>query len=328
MALRILFFISIFLFSFPFLLAQNRIWSVDADRANYSSPHSWAALPFRKDKADFIPRDEVWVHDSLKEVDVFYVYPTLYQRGKNWNADIQNRRLNRKIEKYPIKFQASVFNRHARVYAPFYRQAVVEVFYKESPEGARALDIAYADIKAAFEEFLHLNAGRPIILASHSQGTYHAARLLKDYFDGTELQNRLVCAYVVGLEIYREQYDSLVPCSDSTQTGCYVTWSSFSKKYDHINKTTIYYGDVCVNPITWNNSENWEQSKGSILLDFKSKKRFKTQARRVGNYLEIKTKTPVVQTWKNLHLVDYNLFWDDIRRNVGCRARSYKSMNN
>lgn len=324
MALRILFFISIFLFSFPFLLAQNRKWSVDADRANYSSPHSWAALPFRKDKADFIPRDEVWVHDSLKEVDVFYIYPTLYQRGKNWNADIQNRRLNRKIEKYPIKFQASVFNRHARVYAPFYRQAVVEVFYKESPEGARALDIAYADIKAAFEEFLHLNAGRPIILASHSQGTYHAARLLKDYFDGTELQNRLVCAYVVGLEIYREQYDSLKPCSDSAQTGCYVTWSSFSKKYRHSADKPPYYGNVCVNPISWDMSQEWSSTHGSVFLSVRNKKRYKTEVKLKGNYLEVKTKLPFVRHWKNLHLVDYNLFWDDIRRNVGLRVSQFK----
>lgn len=297
-------------------------------KPNYDSLQFWVAHPFSNDKADLIPRSETWISDSLKDVDVFYIYPTMYEKGDNWNADVYDKRLNRRIANYPVKYQASVFNKVCRVYAPYYRQAIVKVFYEPSEDGEKALDFAYQDIKLAFEQFLLWTGDRPIIIASHSQGTYHAARLLKDYFDGTELQNRLVCAYVVGLEIYREQYDFLVPCSDSTQTGCYVTWSSFSKKYDHINKTTIYYGDVCVNPITWNNSENWEQSKGSILLDFKSKQRFKTQARRVGNYLEIKTKTPIVQTWKNMHLVDYNLFWDDIRKNVGVRVRSYKNNKN
>ncbi|HEY8366267.1 MAG TPA: DUF3089 domain-containing protein [Bacteroidia bacterium] len=328
---------SIFTYLFAISFSISTVWAqkmgpFDPTRApqnpNYESLQFWVAHPFREDKADLIPRSESWISDSLKDVDVFYIYPTIYTKGKNWNADVYDKRLNRRIANYPVKYQASVFNKVCRVYAPYYRQAIVKVFYEPSEDGEKALDFAYQDIKLAFEQFLLWTGDRPIIIASHSQGTYHAARLLKDYFDGTELQNRLVCAYVVGLEIYREQYDFLVPCSDSTQTGCYVTWSSFSKKYDHINKTTIYYGDVCVNPITWNNSENWEQSKGSILLDFKSKQRFKTQARRVGSYLEIKTKTPIVQTWKNMHLVDYNLFWDDIRKNVGVRVRSYKKNKN
>lgn len=328
---------SVILFAFTFLLSISTVWSqnlgpFDPTRApqnpNYESLQFWVAHPFREDKADLIPRSESWISDSLKDVDVFYIYPTIYTKGKNWNADVYDKRLNRRIANYPVKYQASVFNKVCRVYAPYYRQAIVKVFYEPSEDGDSALNFAYQDIKVAFEQFLLWTGDRPIIIASHSQGTYHAARLLKDYFDGTELQKRLVCAYTVGLEMKRENYKSLVPCEDSTQTGCYVTWSSFSKKYDHINKTTIYYGDVCVNPITWNSSENWEQSKGSILLDFKSKQRFKTQARRVGSYLEIKTKTPIVQTWKNMHWVDYNLFWDDIRKNVGVRVRSYKNNKN
>lgn len=324
---------SVILFAFTFLLSISAVWTqnlgpFDPTRApqnpNYESLQFWVAHPFREDKADLIPRSESWISDSLKDVDVFYIYPTIYTKGKNWNADVYDKRLNRRIANYPVKYQASVFNKVCRVYAPYYRQAIVKVFYEPSEDGEKALDFAYQDIKLAFEQFLLWTGDRPIIIASHSQGTYHAARLLKDYFDGTELQKRLVCAYTVGLGMKRENYKSLVPCEDSTQTRCYVTWSSFSNKYDHINKTTIYYGDVCVNPITWNSSENWEQSKGSILLDFKSKQRFKTQARRVGSYLEIKTKTPIVQTWKNMHLVDYNLFWDDIRKNVGVRVKSYK----
>lgn len=320
-------FLMTFWISIALLYSQKKLGPFDPTRApqnpNYESLQFWVAHPFREDKADLIPKSETWVDDSLKTVDVFYIYPTMYDRGNNWNADVYNKRLNRSIANFPVKYQASVFNREARVYAPFYRQAIVEVFYNKSEEGDKALDFAYQDIKTAFEQFLIWTGNRPIIIASHSQGTYHAARLLKDYFDGSELQKRLVCAYTVGLEMYRENYAHLVPCEDSTQTGCYVTWSSFNTKYDHTNKTPVYYGNVCVNPITWNASEQWEQSQGSILLDFKRKKRFKTQARRVGNYLEIKTRTPIVQTWRNLHLVDYNLFWEDVRKNVRTRVSHF-----
>ena len=53
------------------------------------------------------------------------------------------------------------------------------------------------DVKAAFQYYLeHYNNGRPIIIASHSQGTTHAKRLLKEFFDGTALQHQLVAAYL------------------------------------------------------------------------------------------------------------------------------------
>ncbi len=41
-----------------------------------------------------------------------------------------------------------------------------------------AFDLAYEDLKTAFENYLkHYNKGRPIIIASHSQGSLHALRL-------------------------------------------------------------------------------------------------------------------------------------------------------
>ena len=48
---------------------------------DYSLEKNWSALPFRTDAADAIPKTETWVNDSLKAVDVFYIYPTLYMKG-------------------------------------------------------------------------------------------------------------------------------------------------------------------------------------------------------------------------------------------------------
>ncbi len=49
-----------------------------------------------------------------------------------------------------------------------------------TPDTDSAFEIAYADVKAAFEFYLKIyNNYRPIIIASHSQGTKHTGRLLK-----------------------------------------------------------------------------------------------------------------------------------------------------
>ena len=55
----------------------------------------------------------------------------------------------------------------------------------EDVNSKQALDLAYLDVKTAFEYFLtHYHKGEPIILVGHSQGSLHAARLLKEFFDG------------------------------------------------------------------------------------------------------------------------------------------------
>lgn len=291
---------------------------------DYSLPENWSALPFRQDAADHLPGGETWVDDNQKSVDVFYIYPTLYMKGETWNADIQNKQLNNRIDRFPVKYQASVFNRSARVYAPRYRQAIIQSFFDTTGNGTQALDFAYEDVKRAFRYYLeHHNQGRPVIIASHSQGTHHARRLLKDFFETDSMKQRLVCAYIIGYQMHKNDYTVLTPCTDATQTGCYITWSTFREGYEPpINSKLI--GDVCVNPLTWRTDSLPAEGRGSILLNLKKKKPFKTRARIHKTFLWVKTSTPFVQTWNNLHLVDMNLFWHDIRKNVDERIRIWK----
>jgi hypothetical protein len=58
----------------------------------------------------------------------------------------------------------------------------------------QALELAYGDVKKAFEHFIsHLCVdGRPFIVAAHSQGTRMVARLLAECVEGTPLVERLV----------------------------------------------------------------------------------------------------------------------------------------
>jgi hypothetical protein len=295
---------------------------------DYSNANHWLSLPFRIDGADVIPKNETWISDSLKHVDVFYIYPTLYSKGKTWCADITDKKLNKRLDKYPVKYQASLFNAVGRVYTPLYRQGIVQCFKEASVNAEMALDFAYADVKQAFEYYMqHYNQNRPIIIVSHSQGTRHARQLLKDFFDTPEMKNKLVCAYIVGFGVYQEKYELLSPCADSSATNCYVTWASFKQNYN-ASVDTMFYGNVCVNPISWNSDTAKAAANSGILLNINRKRRYTTVCNIYDNYLWVKTNMPIARRKENLHLLDFNLFWHEIKKNAAERVAVYLKGSN
>jgi membrane carboxypeptidase/penicillin-binding protein PbpC len=150
---------------------------------DYRSEAVWAALPGRADAADFLPRsapDTLLESNDSLGIDVYFVHPTLYERGRSWNAPLDQRRLNRRVDELPIRLQASAFAAGTRLYAPRYRQAHLGVFTWKDAESDRALDTAYADVRAAFVHYLTAwNAGRPFVLAGRGTGG------LSWFIDGT-----------------------------------------------------------------------------------------------------------------------------------------------
>jgi len=139
---------------------------------DYSQVDAWAALPWTHDEADTVPLGAgVKDGQSTAQVDVFFIYPTLDFRTDEWNANIYNKSLNNLIERTAIRGQATVFNSSCRVFAPRYRQAVLSSFTDKTGNGQKALDLAYSDVKKAFQYYMkHYNNGRPVIIAGHSQG--------------------------------------------------------------------------------------------------------------------------------------------------------------
>lgn len=90
--------------------------------------------------------------------------------------------------------QASCFNSLCRIYAPRYRQAhLLTIFYGPVENRMHALEIAYEDVKKAFQHFIaELSGDRPFIVAGHSQGARLACRLLADCVEGTPLMKRFI----------------------------------------------------------------------------------------------------------------------------------------
>ncbi|MHB1920911.1 MAG: DUF3089 domain-containing protein [Chitinophagaceae bacterium] len=314
-------------------VATAQKWS-SPPAPDYSRLADWAANPAKENPSDLIPRPfRKSPRDS--SVDVFFIHPTTYTRkmkkGEDWNASLQNQLLNQRTDRSTILYQASVFNGCCRIYAPRYRQANLQAFFLNNPAlKKRIFDTAYQDVKMAFQYYLqHDNHGRPIIIASHSQGTVHAGRLLKEFFEGKPLMHQLVAAYLIGMPIPRNYFSSLPPCRDSTQTGCFVGWRTFERGYDPPSNHYSQDSSWCTNPLTWTLDTTLASSQlqlGSILLRFNKLIRTQTSAQIHRGILWIsKPRVPgsfLIHN-KNYHIGDINLFYANIRKNLRQRIAHY-----
>jgi len=248
-----------------------------------------------------------------------------------WNANIDDEGMNKKTDNSTILYQASVFNELCRVFAPRYRQANIKAFYSNDKESAKeAFDIAYEDVKAAFEYYLkNYNQDRPIIIASHSQGTLHAGRLLKEFFEGKAMQKKLVCAYIIGLPVFTTYFKEIKPCIDSTSTGCFVSWRTFEEGYVAPFIQKEKEKAFVTNPLTWRLTEEFasaELNKGGILKNFNKVIPELVHAQVHQNILWVnkpKFFGNIFLTLKNYHIADYNLFYINIRENVATRIESF-----
>lgn len=317
----------------PNIPADKSIENVAPD---YSNLYYWAAHPWKEDPSDSVPAPlkNQYIKDSV--ADVFFVYPTTYtdKTFTGWNASVNDQVINDKTDKTTILYQASAFNIRCRVFSPRYRQAHIQSFYIDGSTAKPYFDTAYADIQKAFDFYLkHYNQGRPIIIASHSQGTVHAARLLKDFFEGKELSKKLICAYIVGMPIPKNYFTSIPVCKDSSATGCFVGWRTYKKGYtpEYVKKET--FESVVVNPLTWTIDPVQAPSslnKGGILKNFNKIVPHVVNAEISQHILwtckpNIFGKIFIRQ--KNFHIGDINLFYVNIRENMQERIQVYMKNN-
>ena len=302
-------------------------------KIDYSQLDYWAAHPAKKSFSDYIPKDQQPGKEKLA-VDVFFLYPTSFTSAieTDWNASIDDEDLNLKTDKSSIQFQLSVFNTVGKIYAPRYRQAHLRSYFSVDKQSSKkALDLAYKDVQDAFQYYMdHWNQGRPFIIASHSQGTTHAKRLIKDYMDGKPLQKKLIVAYLVGLPILKDEFRTIKPCENPDETGCFCSWRTFKDGYK--NKWDPNPDLIAVtNPITWTTGlakSTLEMHKGAILMDF-NKTLAHTHTAQISNGVIWTNKPKFRGSFfygaDNYHVGDYNLFYVDIRDNARLRATEFLS---
>ena len=204
--------------------------------------------------------------------DLFLIAPTVDTKDE-YNMSLSDTATMRNFVG-ALNMERGIYDECTRMYAPFYRQASMQVYRLPAEEREEYLEIAYGDVSRAFKWYLdNENKGRPIILAGFSQGADMCYRLLKEYFGDEELRSRLVAVYAIGWPMTEEDvrnYPQIVPAAMDNDTGVVV---SFDCEDEAVKGTFIYPSDVhalSINPLNWRTDSTPaynEENKGACFTD-------------------------------------------------------------
>ncbi len=261
--LRLLIFNAVFL---PLLGVAAWIWGDDVLQALLDPKVPYAI--YRPPPAPEYATSRAWAlrppaaTPSDPPVDVFFVHPTTYNGGKQWNGPFDSRHGSAGLTSTMLPNYAAPFAKAGRVFAPHYRQASLYTSLTLWDDAIEARQFAYGDVRDAFRYYRdHLSAGRPFILVGVEQGGTLAARLLRDEIaPDPVLKSRLVAAYLI---------ETLVPAADfapdSPITGCVIAWvavrrSDFGRAQKLLSRSLVWNARgqlvtlagrpaLCVNPI-------------------------------------------------------------------------------
>ena len=282
---------------------------------------------------------------------VFFVHPTSYLDRTSWNAALDEAESQR-IAKIYVRGMASPFNQASEIWAPRYRQATFGAFLTDAPDGQKAIDAAYADVRQAFAFFVSsVDKDTPIVLAGHSQGALHLLRLLREDVAASELAPRIAAIYAIGWPVSIE-HDlpalGFPACAASNQAGCVMTWSSYAEPADPSDVLETYAawtgfdgekrGDspiLCTNPLTGavGGAADAERNLGTLVpeKDFVSGKLVPRSVPAqcderglllIGDPPEMGS---YVLPGNNYHVYDIPLFWANLQADVVTRVEAWTS---
>jgi hypothetical protein len=315
---------------------------------DYTQDASWIARPSMPDDPARWRPDGAATEQPGKAA-IFFIHPTTYLSTDRWNAPLQVGGDTAFRTNLFVQSQASAFNSAGEIWAPRYRQAAYGAFLLDSRDAQAALDFAYRDVSAAFDQFLKEAGERPIILAGHSQGALHLERLLREKVAGKPIAKRIVAAYVVGWPISTSADLSALgmpACTAPDQAGCILSWMTFADPpnpdfiFHEWEKTPGFNGDkrrkedtLCVNPITGTQGAAAPaQDNPGTLIPTADMRSASLEAGAVGAHCDkgllILDGLPpqlgsFVLPGNNYHVYDYALFWGAVRRDAERRLAAW-----
>jgi hypothetical protein len=322
------------------------------DSPDYRSNDAWLTRPgveWPDNPVEWKPAGAPLPESGTRRAAVFYIHPTTYLERDKWNAPLRTGGYTDARTRLFLQSQPSAFNDIAEIWAPRYRQAAYGAFLLKTEDAQKALDFAYADVAAAFDEFIRETGDRPIILAAHSQGALHLERLLKEKVAGKPIARRIVAAYVVGWPISTTADLPLLglpPCTSAAQASCILSWMTFRdppnpdfilhdwEKTKGLNGGERRQGDaLCVNPITGvQNGTAPPQDNPGTLIPGADMQSATLQPGVVGAHCDkglliLDGMPPQLGSFvlpgNNYHVYDYALFWGAIRRDAERRLAAW-----
>jgi len=325
-------------------------------RPAYTDINNWAAFPGLTGPATLVATG---LNDAVTQgeapVDVFYIHPTGYLSGASWTSPMNKRSAAEENTEWMMAYQASAFNGCCNVYAPRYREASIYAYLADTTEERDAvLEFAYQDVEAAFDYYIeHHNRGRPFIIASHSQGTHHATRLIQRRIDSTPLYQRMVAGYLLGATVigirrdWLDQLHNISLCQSADDVACIVHWDTVAENGRSIAGSV---DTICINPLAWNKTSDpisANQHRGALEINHLFINDFgydnspqRTNIEKLGRILpgltsaECRNGRLIVNRMDpdhfegldrlgNYHVLDYTLFYKDIRDNAKLRANTF-----
>ncbi len=206
--------------------------------ADYSKKENWIMLP----------------DSPVREVDVFFVYPTVVDDPFVTNMDwrLESHRVPAQIV---TARDTGMFQGIANVYAPFYRQlsmASATGTLKTGNLDTPHFQVGFRDVEAAFLYYMeHWNNGRPLILLGHSQGSSVLLELMKKHFGDRKYSSKLVAAYLPGWHVTQAELDAhgLKFAQGAEDIGVIALWNSQTAECRE--GLFCVKGGLGINPLNW-----------------------------------------------------------------------------
>ncbi len=333
---------------------------------DYTQRSNWSAWPGPGSPAERLPDGMTPTPQDGRLASAFFLHPTTFGGKEDWVQPMEHEETRRGTDRGTTSIQASVFNDCCRIYVPRYRQSIASEYHGEDLV-SQIRNIGYQDTRAAFYHFLaEIGPEEPIIMASHSQGTFHLVRLIEEEIDGTPLMERLVAAYAIGNSLPQalvdDSYEDIEVCTAPTQTGCFITWDAHEadkspSHWGNQEEQDIWNGRdysgfdpgprICVNPITWRTDGKRSDTGdhlGALTLEAGYSALDTSLGELVSDTVSAYCGDESTRKWlfvngdrdeklklkgfwslfmRNLHGLDYGLFWGNIRENATTRAQAF-----
>jgi len=165
-------------------------------------------------------------------------------------------------------------------------------------------------------------------LASHSQGTTHAKKLITELIDNQPLQKQLIAAYLIGIIVNKNEFKTISPCENAEETGCTISWRTFRKDIEPENvKTSPDF--LATNPLSWKTDAVHvpkSENKGTILRDIDKIYKELVDAQVDNGILKVSKPSffgSIFYTTKNYHIADLNFFYFNTKENAELRVKKY-----
>lgn len=284
-----------------------------------------------------------WRVGENKPADLFIVCPTVdLGTGGNKNMNLADNEAKKNFYG-ALNMERGIYEQYCRMYAPYYRQAVLADYDLPANEAEPYFNLAYKDVRAAFVYYMqHENNGRPFVLAGFSQGAEMCLRLLKEFGNEDFVKNNMVACYAIGWRFTPQEaaeYPYIQPAKCADDLGKVIIFNSEAPEVT--SSLMVPHGEksFCINPLNWRTDGTMADkalNSGACFTDYSgSIKREVPQLtgccidteRGVLKVTDIDKKQypPVLSIFTDgiYHLYDYQFFYRNLQQNVNLRIKTF-----